>query len=120
MQTFRRLNDAERYWGLSWRGWLGAGAAGGVLYAAVRLSPLPTKPTITVAVLVLALVGTVLYALSGQALGPGRYAAAVVRYRLATKQLGCPARPDKRGLVLDSESSDETEGHVTAEEEVRF
>ena len=38
--TLRRLNDRERYWGLTWPGWIAAVAAGGVLYGAVKLSPL--------------------------------------------------------------------------------
>jgi len=102
MNTFRRLNDPERYYGLSWRGWLGAGAAGGALYLAVRVSPLGIRPTITITVLVLALAGVVLYGLSGQAIGPGRYLLAILRYRRARKQLTTPARADKHGLVLDS------------------
>jgi hypothetical protein len=101
VHTFRRLNDPERYYGLSWRGWLAALAGGGVLYLAVRFSPLGFRPTVTFVVLVLALAGVVLHALSGQAIGPGRYLAAVVRYRLARKRLTVPERPDRRGLVLD-------------------
>ncbi len=101
MHTFRRLNDAERYYGLSWRGWVGAGTAGGLLYGAVRVSPLGVRPTITITVLVLASAAVLLYGLSGQAIGPGRYLIAVWRYRLAAKQLVCPQRPDKTGLVLE-------------------
>ena len=73
MQTFRRLNDPERYYGLSWRGWISVAVGGGVLYLAVRFSPIGTRPTITITVLALALAGTILQAVSGQALGPGRY-----------------------------------------------
>lgn len=102
MRTFRRLNDPERYYGLSWRGWLSAGAAGGLLYLAVRVSPLGIRPTITIAVLALALAGVVLYGLSGQAIGPGRYLLAMIAYRRARKHLRAPERPDKQGLVLDS------------------
>lgn len=102
MQTLRRLNDPERYYGLSWRGWLAAGAGGGVLYAAVRVSPLGLRPTITITVLVLAFAGVVLHALAGQALGPGRYVLAVIRYARAPKQLVPPHEPDRGGLVLDA------------------
>jgi hypothetical protein len=102
VQTFRRLNDPERYYGLSWRGWLGAAAAGGVLYLAVRVSPFGAKPTITITVLVLAIVGVLLYGVSGQAIGPGRYLLAVCRYQRAHKRLITPGAPDKRGLVLDT------------------
>ena len=102
MRTFRRLNDPERYYGLSWRGWLAAGAGGGLLYVAVRVSPLGLRATITIVVLALAFVGVILHGLSGQAIGPARYLAVVVRYRLASKTLTVPERPDKLGLVLDS------------------
>ena len=102
MHTFRRLNDPERYYGLSWRGWLAAGAGGGLLYLAVRVSPLGLRATITIVVLVLAFVGVILHGLSGQAIGPARYLAVVVRYRLASKTLTVPERPDTLGLVLDS------------------
>jgi len=102
VHTFRRLNDPERYYGLSWRGWLAAGAGGGLLYLAVRVSPFGLRPTITIVVLALAFVGVILHGLSGQAIGPARYLAVVVRYRLASKTLTVPERPDKLGLVLDS------------------
>ena len=101
MHTFRRLNDPERYYGLSWRGWLAAGAGGGLLYVAVRVSPFGLRPTITIVVLALAFVGVILHGLSGQAIGPARYLAVLVRYRLASKTLTVPERPDKLGLVLD-------------------
>jgi hypothetical protein len=100
VRTFRRLNDPERYYGLSWRGWLAVIAGGGVLYLAVRFSPVGFRPTVTLVVLVLALVGVVLHGLSGQAIGPGRYLAALIRYWLCHKLLQAPARPDKQGLVL--------------------
>jgi hypothetical protein len=102
MHTFRRLNDPERYYGLSWRGWLAAGAGGGLLYLAVRVSPFGLRPTITIVVLALAFAGVILHGLSGQAIGPARYLAVLVRYRLASKTLTVPERPDKLGLVLDS------------------
>ena len=102
MRTFRRLNDPERYYGLSWRGWLAAGAGGGLLYVAVRVSPLGLRATITIMVLALAFVGVILHGLSGQAIGPARYIGVLVRYRLAYKTLTVPERPDKLGLVLDA------------------
>jgi hypothetical protein len=101
MQTFRRLNDSERYYGLSWRGWLGVGLGGGLLYLAVRFSPLGTRPTITITVLALALAGAVLQAVSGQALGPGRYLLALLRYSRERKHLALPAKPDRSNLILD-------------------
>jgi hypothetical protein len=86
MRTFRRLNDPTRYYGLSWRGWIACGVAGGVLYLAIRLSPFGVKPTLTLCVFLLATAGMALYALGGQALGPGRYFAAVVRWRTGPRR----------------------------------
>ena len=101
METLRRLNDPERYYGLSWRGWLGVAIGGGLLYGAVRISPLGVRPTVTIVVLILAFCGVVLHALSGQALGPGRHVVALARYALAPKQLELPAHTDDGGLLLD-------------------
>lgn len=105
MQTLRRLNDPECYYGLSWRGWLGVAVGGGILYGAVRLSPLGLRPTITIVVLALTFSGVLLHALSGQALGPGRHLLALLRYRVAPKQLTLPAAPQRAGLVLDAAPS---------------
>ena len=79
--TLRRLNDRERYWGLTWPGWIAAVAAGGVLYGAVKLSPFGFKPTITIVALLIALFAMVLLGVSGQALSPGRQLQAIARYR---------------------------------------
>ena len=98
--TLRRLNDRERYWGLTWPGWIATAAAGGVLYGAVKLSPFGFKPTVTIVALVIALFAMVLLGVSGQALSPGRQLQAIVRYRRSPKRWTLPARPDKRGLVL--------------------
>jgi hypothetical protein len=115
METLRRLNDPERYYGLSWRGWLGVAIGGGLLYGAVRVSPLGVRPTVTVVVLVLAFCGVVLHALSGQALGPGRHLVALVRYALAPKQLELPERADRGGLLLDAAPT--TTAEATADNE---
>jgi len=101
MQTFRRLNDPERYYGLSWRGWLFVALGGALVYVAVRFSPIGIRPTITIAVLALALVAVILHAVSGQALGPGRYLLALYRYGRERKQLELLERPDKSNLILD-------------------
>lgn len=98
--TLRRLNDKERYWGLTWPGWAAAAAAGGVLYAAVRLSPFGLKPTITIVVLLLAVVAVIVLGVSGQALSPGRHLGAMINHRRRPKRWALPARPDRRGLVL--------------------
>lgn len=98
--TLRRLDDRERYWGLTWPGWALVAFGGGMLYLAVRFSPLSIKPTITITLFVLAFVGMALYGVSGQALSPGRQLLAILSYRLAAKTLVMPAQRDRRGLVL--------------------
>jgi hypothetical protein len=100
--TLRRLNDRERYWGLTWPAWIAAAAAGGVLYGAVKLSPFGFKPTVTIVALLIALFAMVLLGVSGQALSPGRQLRAIARYRRSPKLWTLLAEPDKRGLVLAS------------------
>jgi hypothetical protein len=100
MRTFRRLNDGARYYGLTWHGWLALGLAGTVLYAAVRLSPLGYRPTITMTLFALAAAGMVLYAISGQALGPGCYIAAFVRWRCRPAFFDA-VTPVRDGVVVD-------------------
>lgn len=100
--TLRRLNDRERYWGLTWPGWTAAAAAGGVLYGAVRLSPFGLKPTVTIVVLLLAVGAVIVLGVSGQALSPGRHLLAIVAYRRRPKIWQLSERPDRRGLVLAS------------------
>lgn len=114
--TLRRLNDRERYWGLTWPAWIALGIAGGVLYGAVRVSPFGTRPTVTIVVLVIALAGTVLAGVSGQALSPGRQLLAIVRYRRSPKRYRLPASADRRGLVLDRVPEPAVDSEVFEEE----
>ena len=99
--TLRRLNDRERYYGLTWPGWVALAAAGGMLYGAVRVSPLGLRATVSIVVLVMAFLASVALALQGQTIGPTRYMLALYRYRRAAKRLAPPTCPDKFGLVLD-------------------
>jgi hypothetical protein len=102
MPTLRRLNDRERYYGLTFPGWLGVALAGGLLYGAVKVSPFGTRATITIVVLVLAFCGVVIAGVSGQALSPARHLLAVIRYLRAAKRLELPEAPERDGgLVLD-------------------
>ena len=110
--TLRRLNDRERYWGLTWLGWAAAAAAGGVLYGAVRLSPFGLKPTVTIAALLLAVAGTVVLGVSGQALSPARHLAAIAAHRRRPKSWQLPPRSDGRGLVLASAPEPRPEAHL--------
>jgi len=100
--TLRRLNDRERYWGLTWPGWLAAISAGAVLYAAVKLSPFGVKPTVTIVVLLLGLGVTIVLGISGQALSPGRHLLAIIAYRRDAKQYALAEQPDRHGLLLAS------------------
>ena len=115
MPTFRRLNDGTRYYGLTWRGWLAAAVAGGVLYLCVRFSPLSYKPTITLTLFVMAAAGVALYAIGGQALGPSRYVVAIIRWRFGAARFITPddQHPVSGGVLVDAvplvlaESTDE-------------
>jgi hypothetical protein len=98
--TLRRLNDRERYYGLTWPGWVALAVSGAILYGAVRISPFGLRATVTVVVLMLAFLASVALALQGQTIGPGRYLLALYRYRRAPKQLAPPTEPDRHGLVL--------------------
>jgi hypothetical protein len=100
MQTFRRLNDPERYYGLSVRGWVAVAAGVGVLYLAVRLSPLAVKPTISITLIALTLAGGVLLGVSGQAIGPGRFLLAVITHAVSRGELTLPVAPDRGGVTL--------------------
>lgn len=104
MPTFRRLNDGTRYYGLTWRGWLAAAAAGGLLYLSVRFSPLSYKPTITLTLFAMAAAGVALYAISGQALGPSRYVLAIIRWRFGAARFIAPddEHPVSGGVLVDA------------------
>jgi hypothetical protein len=104
MRTFRRLNEGARYYGLAWQGWLALGLAAGVLYVAVRISPLGYRPTTTMTLFALAAAGMVLYAVSGQALGPGRYIAAFARWRCGPAYFVAPDATTRvtGGVIVDA------------------
>jgi uncharacterized RDD family membrane protein YckC len=116
--TLRRLNDRERYWGLTWPAWIGCAIAVALLYGAIRLSPLGTKATVTTVLLALAFAGMVLAGVSGQALSPGRQLLAVVAYRRAPKRYRLTDDADRRALVLDHAPQRSTPDRVADEAEV--
>lgn len=103
MRTFRRLDDSTRYYGLSWRGWLGVGAGAAVLYGFVRVSPFDVRATVSVLLIVCVLPAMAAFAASGQALGAGRYLAALASWALGPKDYA-PKRDDvpDGGIVLDA------------------
>lgn len=100
--TLRRLDDGTRYYALTWRQWAAALAGGGLLYLAVRFSPLSEKWTFTAALLILAAVAMAILPLTGNALGLDRYLAAIARWTLGAKHYTPAGRPGKalRGGVL--------------------
>jgi hypothetical protein len=100
--TLRRLGQSERWLWFTWRGWLGVLAAIGILYGAVRVSPLGFRATVTITLLALTTLGMFLWGLSGQALAAERYLLVVIRYKRSPKTFVCPEQPDRRGLVLDA------------------
>ena len=105
MRTYRRLDDPTRYYGLSWRGWLAATATGGVLYLFVRLSPFDPRMTISVVLIAAVLPAMAGFAAGGQALGIGRYLAALIRWALGAKEYAPGDHHGRRapagGIVLD-------------------
>jgi hypothetical protein len=105
MPTLRRLDDGTRYYFLTWRQWLAALTAGGVLYAAARFSPLSQKWTFTAVLLGLATVAVAIMPLTGNALGLDRYLAAIVRWTLGPKQYTAAGRTrgiQRGGVLLSS------------------
>jgi ABC-type uncharacterized transport system YnjBCD substrate-binding protein len=103
--TLRRLDDGTRYYFLTWRQWLAALAGGGLLYAAVRFSPLSEKWTFTAALLLLATAAVAIMPLTGNALGLDRYLAAIVRWTLGPKRYtltGRDANTQRGGVLLSS------------------
>lgn len=105
MPTLRRLDDGTRYYFLTWRQWAAALAGGGLLYGAVRFSPLSQKWTFTAALLALATVAVAIMPLTGNALGLDRYLAAIVRWTLGPRQYtlaGREGKPQRGGVLLSS------------------
>jgi hypothetical protein len=105
MPTLRRLDDGTRYYFLTWRQWLAALAGGGLLYAAVRFSPLSQKWTFTAVLLLLATVAVAILPLTGNALGLDRYLAAIVRWTLGPKhytEAGRTRGIQRGGVLLSS------------------
>jgi hypothetical protein len=102
MPTLRRLDDGTRYYHLTWRQWAAALAGGGVLYVAVRFSPLSHRWTFTAVLLVLATLAVAILPLTGNALGLDRYLAAIVHWTLGPKHHTVTGRPGStaRGGVL--------------------
>jgi autotransporter translocation and assembly factor TamB len=100
--TFRSLDDGTRYYSLTWRQWAAALAASGVLYTAVRFSPLSQKWTFTAVLLLLATVAVAILPLTGNALGLDRYLAAIARWTLGPKHYTVTGRAGTalRGGVL--------------------
>jgi hypothetical protein len=107
MRTFRRLDDPTRYYGLSKWGWLAVALAGGALYGFVRLSPFDVRATLSVLLIACVLPAMAAFAASGQALGAGRYLAALASWAVGPKRYA--HRPDDLpdgGIVLDGPPPD--------------
>jgi hypothetical protein len=115
--TLRRLNDRERYWGLSWPEWAGVVIAGAVLYVAVKYSPLGVKPTVTMVLFVLLGCAMAVMGVSGQALSPVRQLRAITSYRRKPKQWSLAGKAGKAGLVLTHvPAPDEFRGGIAVDE----
>ena len=102
-ETLRRLDDGTRYYALTWRQWAAALTGGGLLYLAVRFSPLSQKWTFTAVLLLLATIAVAIMPLTGNALGLDRYLAAIVRWTLGPRHYRSRASadsPPRGGVVL--------------------
>lgn len=103
MPTLRRLDDGTRYYHLTSRQWVAAAIGCGLLYGAVRLSPLSQKWTFTATLLLLAAITVTVLPLTGNALGLDRYLAAIIRWTLGTKYfqpIDDAPRPPRGGVLL--------------------
>jgi hypothetical protein len=102
MPTLRRLDEGTRYYHLTFRQWLAGLAGCGVLYVAVRCSPLSQKWTFTVVLLLLGAVTSVILPLTGNALGLDRYLAAILRWSVGRKHFAAldDAQPVPGGVFL--------------------
>jgi hypothetical protein len=101
--TLRRLDDGTRYYHLTFAQWIAALCAAGVLYVAVRFSPLSQKWTFTAVLLVLAFASVAIAPLTGNALGLTRYLAAIVRSAVGPKHyrpVDQAPRPVRGGVLL--------------------
>ena len=114
-QTLRRLDDGTRYYSLTWRQWAAALTGGGLLYLAVRFSPLSQKWTFTAALLILATLAVAIMPLTGNALGLDRYLAAIVRWSLGPKHYSARAtgrqRTARRRAAVDHPGDARRRGH---------
>jgi PrgI family protein len=105
MPTLRRLDDGTRYYYLTWRQWATALAGCGLLYTAVRFSPLSQKWTFTAVLLLLGAIAMAILPLTGNALGLDRYLAAIVRWTLGPRHYTLAGRAGKQrpgGVVLST------------------
>jgi hypothetical protein len=88
---------------LTWRQWVAAAIGCGLLYGAVRFSPLSQKWTFTATLLLLAAITVTVLPLTGNALGFDRYLAAIIRWTLGTKHFHAIADapgPPRGGVLL--------------------
>ena len=103
--TLRRLDDGTRYYALTWRQWAAASLGAGILYLAVRVSPLSAKWTFTAVLLALAAIAVTILPLTGNALGLDRYLTAIMRWAVGTKHyrpLDTTAKAISGGVLLTS------------------
>ena len=101
--TLRRLDDGTRYYYLTFGQWIAALLGCGVLYLAVRFSPLSQRWTFTAVLLGLAFVSVAIAPLTGNALGLSRYLTAIVRSTVGPKQyrpIDQAPRPVRGGVLL--------------------
>ena len=102
MQTYRRLDDRVRLYGLTVPGMIGVFIAFVLLYVAIRISPLPFKATATITGMLFSFVGALFVVLQGHAMNPLQYVVAVVRWRVGSRFHAVSEDPADGGVLVDA------------------
>ena len=99
--AYRTLNEPTRLLGLSLGGWVVLLGAGGAGYGWLLVSPLPWRPTFSLAVIGLGVPAALVLLREQSTISSARLLAAVVRWRARPALLAAPTaeRPPRRGAV---------------------
>lgn len=104
MQTYRRLDDGVKYYGLPIRGLVYVAIGAVLVYLIVRLSPLGFRPTVTITVFIFGTAAAGLSVVSGNAMSPDRYLAAVIAWRARRRfyDTGATSEIRRGGVMVDA------------------
>ena len=104
--AYRTLDEPVRFLGIALAGWAGLLAAAGVGYGWLLLSPLGTRASISVAVIVLGAPACLLVLREQTTVGPARLLTGVLRWRAHAQLHHAPPQPGgvrRGGVRLASE-----------------